>query len=129
MLSIRLTADKGRGVFAERLIQEGELIERAAVIPIPLDEVKHINPTVIYNYWFRWGADGTERAVVLGLGSLYNHSYQPNAYYVRRLEELAIDFIARRKISPGEEICVNYNGRVDDLTPIVFDGPSLSWSE
>ena len=59
-------------------------------------------------------------AVALGYGSLYNHSYQPNARYddVGRLTKV---FSALRDIEPGEEITVNYNGKPGDRGPVGFD--------
>lgn len=50
-------------------------------------------------------------AIAFGFGSLYNHSYQPNARYVKRIAERTLDYVAIRDIQCGEEITVNYNGR------------------
>jgi hypothetical protein len=51
---------------------------------------------------------------------IYNHSYRPNARYERRHQEWEIDYIATCDIAEGEEICINYNGRTDDLSPVWF---------
>ena len=57
----------------------------------------------------------TKIAIGLGFGSLYNHSYNPNAIYKKRMRENLLDFVAIKNIKKGEEITVNYNyGRPKD---------------
>ena len=118
LIEVRRTPGKGRGVFARAPIPEGTIIERAPVLVIPAVEVDE-NPydTVITRYCFQWGADTV--AVVLGFGSLYNHSYQPNAYYRDRRNRVK-EFIALRDIRPGEEITINYNGSPADPSDVGF---------
>ena len=120
MIALRQTARRGQGVFAERAFQPGELIERAPVLVIPAKEWVHIEPTVLYHYTFCWGKDEEDAALAMGLGSFYNHCWTPNAQYLTRLEELAIDFVAVLPISAGDEITVNYNGEGDN-SPVWFD--------
>lgn len=120
MIHVGSSKGKGRGVFARRQLAEGELIEQAPVLVIPGAEWRHIEQTVLYNYCFSWGPDLEHAALALGFGSLYNHSYQPNAVYIKRMAEMVIDFIALRKIGLGEEITVNYNGSPGDQAPMWF---------
>jgi hypothetical protein len=47
----------GRGVFAQRAIRAGELIERAPVLVIPRTDLAHVDRTVLYDYYFGWGED------------------------------------------------------------------------
>ena len=58
-------------------------------------------------YVFEWGEGKV--ALALGFGSLYNHSYRPNARY-NDVGPQAKAFQALRDIAVGEEITVNYNG-------------------
>lgn len=60
--------------------------------------------------YYCWDSSKGDRAIALGYGSLYNHSFSPNAMYVRRLDEREMDIVAYRPAAAGEEICVNYNG-------------------
>jgi hypothetical protein len=53
------------------------------------------------------GRDG-RTALALGYGSLYNHSYEPNAMTVETGDELVLS--AARKIRVGDEIYINYMG-------------------
>lgn len=111
------TGKYGRGIFARRDIKKGEFIEEAPVIVIPKNEWKLMKKNILSNYVFRWGED---KAVALGYGSLYNHSYTPNARYHTNIENNSIDFYARQDISDEEEITVNYNGDPEDQSPLWF---------
>ena len=112
--------EKGRGVFATAFIQKGELIERAPVVAVPEKFKAAIDGTNVYNYYYAWGATDDDLAIALGLGSIYNHSYTPNAVFDRRVDANVVDFIALRDIQPGEEITTNYNGEPDDQEEIDF---------
>lgn len=120
MLTVKNTHKKGKGVFAEKNFAKGDLIEQAQIIIIPQEQVKFIDQTNLYNYYFAW-ADHSA-AIALGFGSLYNHSYKPNSFYTKKFDESIVEFIAYRDILKGQEITVNYNnGVVDDFSPIWFD--------
>ena len=117
-IEVKQIKGKGRGVFARRLIAQGEVIERVPVLVLPVSETKTATgPTRMSGYCFEWGR-GTV-AVALGYGSLYNHSYQPNARYDDESVQTKV-FRAIRDIAPGEEIVVNYNGEPGDGTPVWF---------
>ncbi|HEU5398734.1 MAG TPA: SET domain-containing protein [Gammaproteobacteria bacterium] len=120
-VEVRDTDARGRGVFALVPIPAGTLIETAAVIPVSSDEVGVLQDCVLAEYYFRWGKDGREGAIALGYGSLYNHSFKPNARYVKHYERQTIDFVAIRDIAVGEEIRTNYNGESGDQTRLWFD--------
>ena len=121
MVVVRQVEGKGRGIFALRAFETGDLIERAPVLVIPAEQSDHIEQSVLKDYYYDWRKPDGNRAIVLGCGSLYNHSYQPNARYVRRFDECEMDYVALRPIAEGEEVCVNYNGVIDDLSPVWFD--------
>ncbi len=107
----------GRGVFAAVKIKAGEAIEVCPVIAMSKEDTAKAKETELKNYYFMWGEGReTEKAAVcLGFGSLFNHSYEPNATYKKRIAERLIDFVAIKDIQKGEEITVNYNyGDPDD---------------
>jgi uncharacterized protein len=117
-IEVKRVPGKGRGVFARRLICDGEVIERVPVLVLPVGETRSDSgPTRMAGYCFEWGR-GTV-AVALGYGSLYNHSYQPSARYDDESGQIKV-FRAIRDIAPGEEITVNYNGEPGDETPVWF---------
>lgn len=59
-------------------------------------------------------------AVATGYGSLYNHSYNPNAQHAKHLDLEEIHFHALRDISTGEEITINYGGHPTSREPMWF---------
>lgn len=123
MLEVRSHPRKGRGVFAVSRLACGDIIETAPIILISAAEWPHIEPTVLALYIYNFGPTVEEEhaAIALGYGSLYNHSYTPNAKYIKSWEEQVIRFVALRDIEPGEEITINYNGSPANQTPIWFE--------
>lgn len=117
-IEVRPAARKGRGVFARTRFAAGELIESAPVIVLPAESSALLERTVLRDLPYNWG-DG--EALVMGLGSFYNHSYTPNARYERNHGTQSIEYLALREIAAGEEITVNYNGVPDDRSPLWFD--------
>jgi SET domain-containing protein len=120
-LEIKETAGKGRGVFARVPFAKDDVIEVVPIILIVPEHWHYIEPTVLERYIFRFGPEGEHVAVALGYGSIYNHSFQPNAVYLKVWEEQIIRFVAIREISEGEEITINYNGSPDSQAPMDFE--------
>lgn len=118
-VSVRVSKGKGRGVFARRAIAEGELIEQAPVVVLPLKEfVGEWENEAMKGHFFDW-AEG-KVAAALGYGSLYNHSYDPNATFDFDERGRSVVFRARRDIPEGEEITINYHHDVNDTSPMWF---------
>jgi uncharacterized protein len=112
------TEKYGRGIYATRDIKKGEFIEEAPVIILPKTEWESLRDTILSDYYFQWGE---HKAIALGYGSLFNHSYTPNARYITNLNHQSIDFYARADIRENQEITVNYNGDPEDKSPLWFD--------
>lgn len=119
-LRIGLVPGIGRGVFAASDFHAGEVIERAPVIVIPAAECSDLDRTTLFNYYYGWGPEDADGAVVLGYGSLYNHAYSPNATFRHDPASANCDFIALRDIAAGEEITINYNQDPDDRSALWF---------
>lgn len=110
---------KGRGVFARETMYRGETVEscplvlmRRASVMLPLD-----------HYVYEWSP--TKYALALGYGSLYNHSFDPNAFYEFDTKAKLIRIQVRRIIRRGDEIRINYNGDPEDQTPVQFLGGKI----
>ncbi len=115
--------DSGRGVFARGAIKKGETIEICPVIEIPKADFANVNESFLVTYFFSFGDDKDQLVVALGFGSIYNHTYEPNATYRRKQNE-TMEFIALKDILKDEEITVNYNyGDPKDKTPLWFHEP------
>lgn len=121
MIVVGNSPGKGRGVFASRRIESGEVIEEAPVIVVPASQIEHLDRTVLGDYYFLWGEEQKDAALLLGLCSLCNHSYQPNASFTLQPDANTIRFVALRNIEPGEEITTNYNGDAQSQKPVWFD--------
>lgn len=98
----------GRGVFAARSFKADELIEECPIIYLTPEDYLHAKQTTLLNYYFL-NEPENRSAIALGYGSLYNHSYKPNATYKKHLDEGLIQFYAIKDIQKDEEITVNYN--------------------
>lgn len=118
-IQVKRVKGKGRGVFARRFIAKGEIIERVPVLILSAREFdEHVSRTILDDYCFLW--EGGKIALTLGYGSLYNHSYQPNARsdIVDAHTQL---FTAIRSIDRAEEITVNYNGAPRSQRAVWFE--------
>ncbi len=119
LIEVKSTKGKGRGVFARELIKAGTVFERVPLLVIPAKEVLECeHGGFLSQYVFEYGK-GTV-ALALGFGSLYNHSYQPNARYDDAGRQVK-EFRALRDIQAGEEITINYNGAEDVMDPVEFN--------
>ncbi len=113
----------GRGVFAKEAIPQGSCIEQCPVVALEdARDRDRLRKTGLVNYYFLWGEARDHAAICLGWGSVYNHSFTPNARYEKVMEDRRMDFYALRDIAPGEEILVNYNGAADNVTPLLIPG-------
>ena len=106
----------GRGVFAQRPIERGELIERCPMLIVDGAQGDALTEGAD-GYVFGWGDSST--ALALGYGSLYNHHFDPNATTTEAGDELVITAV--RDIDVGEEIFINYLGTAVDPDAVWFD--------
>lgn len=119
---IRESAGRGRGVFAAKTFGSGDIIEICPVIVLPVGDVARINETCLYNYYFGWGRERKSAGIALGYGSLYNHSYRPNAVYSKNEFDATISFTAIKTILPNEEIFIKYDtGNSDGVGQLWFE--------
>lgn len=118
-LEVRLTKNKGRGVFSQREFLPWQIIEKCPVILLrSKDESDLIRKTALDEYTFCRGYEkkddrntwkGESLAIPLWYGCLYNHSYTPNAMFKICEKEKEIVFKCIKKITLWEEITHNYN--------------------
>ena len=105
---------KGRGVIAIEDIDQDTLIEECPLLVLnaPTDD-KHL----LQGYAFRID---DKLLLALGYGSLYNHSYTPNAYVDFNLETQVMELYAFHDIKSGDEITFNYGGSPEATTKLWF---------
>jgi SET domain-containing protein len=118
-IAIRKSKIGGRGVFAKRFFREGETIEVCPVLPLTPKEFTSVSETILGYYVYTWPGPRQSpkvdpsrysgSAVVFGYGSMYNHSFDPNAAWSINVKNRTMTFKALRDIQEGEEIFHNYN--------------------
>jgi SET domain-containing protein len=116
-IEVKNSKGKRRGVFAKKSFQKQEIVEICPTIPLTPRERKRCQSTVLDDYIYPWRSTRSA-CVVLGYGSIYNHSFEPNADWKQNFKRQTMVYRAVKKIKKGEEITVNYNGEPDDQTPI-----------
>jgi hypothetical protein len=110
-LVVRPVPGKGRGVFAERDFDDGEIVERCPVVVIPNEQYPQYSATMLEDYGFRWPQKPEVVVIPLGYGCIYNHSPAPSIRFVANFKEQAIDFVCTKPITAGEEITQHYGWR------------------
>ena len=116
-VEVRKTPNKGRGVFALRDFKKGEIVESCPVINITPKERKQLEKTIFNFYIYPWRSTRSG-SLALGYGSIYNHSFEPNADWKQNFKTNSMVYRAIKPINKGEEILINYNGEPDDSSPI-----------
>ncbi|MCJ1260023.1 hypothetical protein MMC24_007863 [Lignoscripta atroalba] len=111
----------GRGVFASQPIPAKTIIEddkfsTLYVVSCIIQTDKPLLTSDILSNWpYRDAASGKvgiTQAIILGLGSMFNHStYNQNVGWERDLRAESITYTALRDIQAKEELCISY-GRI-----------------
>ncbi len=114
-LEVRRIPGKGRGVFARVMIPKGTIFETVPMLVCKQDDI--IGSTLM-DYVYAWGVETV--GLALGYGSLYNHSFKPNARY-DDLAQQRKEFTSLRDIEAGEEVTINYNGDPKSKKSVGFD--------
>lgn len=96
----------GKGIFATQQLGIQDVVEECNMIILPKSDEEYIQCTELNNYYFEWGDN--KIAIALGNGSLYNHSPNPNAQFVRDMKRGLLVVSTIKPITKGEEIFVNY---------------------
>jgi SET domain-containing protein len=113
-IEIRQSNIHNRGVFATKYIRKGETIE---IVPLISDvSLNNIRKSKLKDYVITTPSrflhdnidvDDTKCSVMLGFGSLYNHSDDNNAGW-NFIDKNTMIIKAVKDINPNEEICVTY---------------------
>jgi hypothetical protein len=92
----------GLGVFANKNLKQGEVIEKGVMTPLPgVDGDRH-------PHLFTWSDDRKLFAMASGCLPFYNHSDSPNVIKIGDLEGNRMRVVALRDIRAGEELRNRY---------------------
>ena len=114
------SAIHGRGIFARRKIEKGEVVIINPALPLGERDIR--DEDVISRYCFEWPKNGDGRAVALGEASLLNHAPDEpggtnpgdaegvlsNLRWRTDTRNNQIIFTAFREIAAGEECLIDY---------------------
>jgi len=120
ILYIAQSSTKGRGVFTSADIPINTTIEIAPVLVLNSEDRIQVEKTMLYNYIFEWGDDGSQAVVALGYISMYNHSVDFNCTYEMDFDTLTITVITCQEIKAGRELFINYNPIGKEDQPVWF---------
>ena len=70
--------------------------------------MSNLKESILVTYFFYFGKNKKRLAIVLGFGSIYNHSNKPNIGYKIKSKMKLIDFIAQEDINKDDELTFNY---------------------
>jgi SET domain-containing protein len=115
-IGVKKSPVHGWGVFALEDIEIGDTIEEC--VYVPMDTYKDDDIMTFYSYpypkLFGEIKDSNKKidklisVIVLGYGSIYNHSITPNVDYMTNTELGLFEFISIKKITKGEELFIKY---------------------
>lgn len=114
------SAIHGRGVFTQKTLKPGEIIEQCPLVLMNETDSRLLEETDLYHYYFVVENSNTPAAIGLGFSSLYNHAAPSNAAYHIDLAQQLIIIKACRFIQAGEEITINYHGHPEDRSTVTF---------
>ena len=95
----------GRGVFTDRIIEPNDIVEICPTLTVSKDD---IIGTPLHHYAFDNMDEHEKAIVVLGYGSLYNHSANPNCSHTINCADNKMVITSKRRIVKNEELFINY---------------------
>lgn len=100
--------ERNRGLFTKKKIKKNKNILICPIIPINIKDytVLENSKHELGNYVFCW--DEKDTCFVLGFGSLFNHSDNPNIEWYEDKEKKLMYFYTSKKIKKDEELLINY---------------------
>jgi len=125
-LEIRDVKPSGRGLYAKADVPAGAVLLRNPVVDFPMPETAALEATALRDYYFVIAGTAF---ICLGVGSLVNHSDDPNSDCDLDTETRELVFTAVRPITAGEQVTFDYAW--DEYPweaaagPVVPGGPSV----
>lgn len=110
MITIKKTKKYGRGIFANKNIKKGTIVEISELITIDsTKEDKMVSSTKLKHYLYLYKDTS---ALALGLGSLFNHSNHPNVSWKMNEKNKTIVFKVNQDIEKGQQLFIDYGYEV-----------------
>lgn len=103
---VKRVAGKGWGAFCTKKIPAKAIFSISPLLVLSGREARVMSESSLEAYWYQFGTKG--RALALGLGSIMNHSDQPNSSYHFSKKNKTLSFFALRDIPAHEELTHDY---------------------
>ncbi len=120
-----VSAEKGKGLFAKKNIKKGTILDEAQLIYLTKEDYERVKPTLVESYTFEWEdpEDNGKYSHVIPMSAceFINHSYNPNVEYYFDYRKKTISFRTVKAVKMGEELTTNYNGDINDKSPLWFE--------
>jgi SET domain-containing protein len=97
---------KGWGAFCSRKIPKKAVFNVTTLLPLTVREARLMSGSSLEPYWYEFGTKS--RAIALGLGSIMNHSDEPNCSFYYSKTKRTLTFYALRDIPAHEELTHDY---------------------
>ena len=122
----------GRGVFTNEIIEPNQIVEICPVINIMKNDIKNtpLNDYAFGNLNYKYNDNDNENdnksqleseseskseqkdtVIVLGYGSIYNHSDNPNCSHEIDNDDRKMIICSKRRIEKDEELFINYGSK------------------
>lgn len=107
---IKETKEFGRGLYALHTIHRRSIVFRCELLVLGSIDTSTVNESGLKHYTFKY--NNAQDCIVLGDGSMFNHSKEPNVAY--RLEPIVeggrpvMVFWALKDIQPHEQLFIDY---------------------
>ena len=115
LVEVKQSPLHGKGVFAKRNIEKGEVIVASDMALIHVNENL---PEVLATLQFPW-TDDYDAICLSDAGSFFNHASQPSAEIIDRdFTNQMQTFAAKTAIRKGDEITIYYNDAFDKFVNV-----------
>jgi len=113
VIEIRTTKKYGRGLYANKDIKAGELIESSPIIILEQEDTagKYLEQEdtagkYLELYVYIW--KGNKECLALGFGSLFNHKEKSNIDYSCNYKDKCMEYWANSNIRKGSQLFIDY---------------------
>jgi SET domain-containing protein len=103
---VKKVPQKGWGAFSSKRIPKGTIFNVTTLLVLSAKEARLMSGSSLEAYWYEFGTRG--RAIALGLGSVMNHSDEPNCSYHFSKKRRTLSFYALHDIPAHQELTHDY---------------------
>jgi uncharacterized protein len=108
----------GRGLFAAVAISAGDIIAVYPLLVLSQADTATVRSTLLHHYVFYVDENESgemRAAVAFGEISMCNHSPKANADFIVDAQAQTVTLSARRSLSPGEEVLIDYEEFAEEI--------------